>query len=335
MTLDSITGCDDNAITQEGGRCFLVAATLVLAKSEKLRRMLAPRDLLFIERVFRTGGTNACPNPPTELGLRYSYFHQIDANCNHANARCMTSEAGGLSKTVAKAFLSQWKDHERTEMISRFHEFNATMHLSKLPTYMRTNRLLFNKWAHSHAVVILDVAMSKSTNGVRQPLTITKAFGRSLQRICSYNDNIVGGYIRCVRNATSAERKQSDKPNDWWTKQMMQDYIRTGNSSSEQWTLPHGPVDQIAVNGTKRELRERLQSAARYAGHAVEKFRHAVGFTVCHDQDTNTTGVGKPTLVICNWGSCYKGEAKTGDFLSNLLQKTPRYRIVSLTLFMA
>ena len=350
----AITACTEHHISQEGGRCYLVTAALVLSKSEKLRKLLTPEDLQFLDRVFSVGGTDACPNPPNSLDQRYRYFYQQDQHCNVNDTRCLTSSDGGFAMTVLKAFLSKQAANQNVPE-RNFHEMNQSLNFGKIATYIRTHRLTVNRLVHEKGAVILNIGFPYDPPNVDEARTpITKAFGRTLRRICSYNDNIVGGYCRCVRNATRAEMKQNDKPNDVWTKGMMQNYIRTRNNNSQhQWHHNvTGPTNKITVGGTKQGLRTKLQQAAHYDGHGRRTFRHSVGFTVCNQTDEPTgvnnqtddqTGVNNkralPTIVICNWDRCYKGDRKTDEFRNNLLKlgqgKKPHYQITELTLILA
>lgn len=339
----TITACTNHPISQEGSRCYLVSAALVLSKSEKLRKLLSPEDLQFLDRVFRLGGTNACPNPPNGLDQRYRYFYRQDVQCSVNDTRCLTSSNGGLSITVLKAFLSEQAPNQIVVPKPNFHVMNQSLKLGKIATYVRTHRLLLNRFVHEKGAVILNIEFPYNPPNADEARTpITKAFGRTLRRICSYNDNIVGGYFRCIRDASRAEIRQSDKPNDSWSKGMLQNYIRTINNSAQQWQHDvTGPTNRITVGGTKQDLRTKLQHVAHYQGHGRRTFGHAVGFTVCNQADEHT-GVNNralPTIVICNWDQCYRGDRKTEEFRNTLLRfgdanKTP-YKAIALALILA
>lgn len=324
--------CDRDYIVQNGARCFLVSPSLVITKSPKLLKYISPEDLRFLNRIQDVRKGDACPMPPASLQRRYDYYRGM------SNDGLRLDTEFGYTDAVLKAFLSkESRAGQNPIIVDKFYEENYILShnrvWARLPRVLRKRRMLLNDLVHKHTLVIVPLELSKKAG-------IGSAFGRTLQAICSTNDHIVGGFMCLRRKLSVYEKRNHTDPNPYWSKEKLRTYIRDQNQNI--------PVRRrIRLDGTKAELIHRIQASntlsRNFRDLDDEMIGHAVGFTVCHDSDTNSTiRTAKVTMVICNWDVCHKGNNEFQVFRDKLLKKQlpkkdrpPPYAIYSLNLVLA
>ena len=327
--LNGLNNCSDNPIKQNGPRCFLVSVSLVLAKSLKLRRLMNNDDLLFLERLVEVSNSQStlCPRAPRALQKRYDIIAEFP------DKRTITGDegTGGSGKYVLQSFLSEID--KKDNIISNYFDWTKVLKWGKVPNYLRSNRIFFNKKVHDKGCVILTIEINQSASASKDA-RITKTFAQTLQKMCSYNDSIVGGLLTVAREMSN-EEKQQDRPNNSWTKKQLQNYIRQINISEKK---------NLAVGGTKPDIISRLKKTSHYDNYVVayhdSRLHHSIGFTVCQKNDFSAkkqTKVGHPKLILCNWGKCYSGERKIQeDFINELNRRDlPNYQVHKIVLLLA
>ena len=262
-----------------------------------------------------------CPNPPANLNSRYRTISGKTTSISAAD--------GGDANSVIRAFLSR-------TVGSRLEYFCdkvvRALHWGGISTFMRNERLSLNNRIHKHGCVMLTINLvSRADPTTPKEMTISKAFGRTLRRICSYNDNIVGGHIIVRKDRTFHEDAKADqKPNQTWTKKMLQQHIiNKKRAGGRVWR-------NMSTSGTITDLQQRLLAAGQY--ETLPRRGHAIGFTVCHENE-GVTKTPQPQIVLCNWGECHKGDASTPRFIAKLQQnpnaKSSKWRMESITLLLA